>query len=269
MANSVWTAPARSDWGWGLLFSLFGLPRVRARKITRSASVGAKGRLGSATEPVGSAGEAAPPYLSSRTKPLSLVPQMPASASLRGLLRAAWWARPSSPRPDLSRLRRAPGRGRLVCWVGCVCFVCFVCCVCVFVCVFVCGCVFVCVRVCLCVCLCFIGCVIGCSCLVVLVVGTCGCLCGTLQGLVVSLWHFGWPWGSIVAPWASILTHVRYSWESFGHFGAPLGSIWVPLGSMLVSCGDFGVWPLTPRATLVEKAPKMHPKWTPKWRHFQ
>ena len=61
------------------------------------------------------------------------------------------------------------------------------------VCVFVCGsvfvCVFVCVRVCLCVCLCFLGC----ACLVVLVGGTRECLCGTLQGLVVSLWHFGWP----------------------------------------------------------------------------
>ena len=47
--------------------------------------------------------------------------------------------------------------------------------------------------------------------LVVLVVGTCGCLCGTLQSLVASLWHCWWPWGSIVAPWASILTHMGYS----------------------------------------------------------
>ena len=31
-----------------------------------------------------------------------------------GILHAAWWARPSSPRPDLRRLRRAPGRGRFV-----------------------------------------------------------------------------------------------------------------------------------------------------------
>ena len=97
--------------------------------------------------------------------------------------------------------------------------------------------------------------------LVVLVVGTCGCLCSTLQGLVVSLWHFGWPWGSIVTPWASILTHMGYSWESSGHFGetlglhfGTLGSIWVPLGSMLVSCGHCGVWPSTRRATFVEKA---------------
>ena len=138
-----------------------------------------------------------------RTKPLSTCTSKPASAPLRGPLLAAWWTRPSSPRPDLLRLRRAPGRGRLgfeVCWVGCFCCVCL------------CVVVLVCVHVCLCVCLYFIGCVFGCACLVVLVVGTCGCLCGTLQGLVVSLWHFGWPWGSIVVPWASILTHVRYSW---------------------------------------------------------
>ena len=129
---------------------------------------------------------------------------------------------------------------------------------------------------CLCVCLCFIGCVFGCSCLVVLVVGSCGCLCGTWHGLVVSLWHFGWPWGSIVTPWASILTHLIYIWESFGHFGAPLGSIWVPLGSMLVSCGHFGVWPWTPRATFVEKALEETENvttWGPNWEllgtHFQ
>ena len=36
-------------------------------------------------------------------------------------------------------------------------------------------------------------------------------LCGTLKGLVVSRWHFGWPCGSIVAPWAFILTHMGYS----------------------------------------------------------
>ena len=42
-----------------------------------------------------------------------------------------------------------------------------------------------------------------------------GCLgcCGTLQGLVVSLWHFVCFFGSIVAPWTSILTHMGYSWE--------------------------------------------------------
>ena len=98
----------------------------------------------------------------------------------------------------------------------------------------------------------------------------CICLfgfCATLQGLVMSRWHFGWPWGSIVAPWASILPHMGYSGEAFGQFGetlgfiwAPLGSIWVPLGSMLASCGHFGVWPWTPRATFVEKASKRHPK---------
>ena len=105
---------------------------------------------------------------------------------------------------------------------------------------------FVCVRVCLCMCLCFIGCL----CLVVPVVGTCGCLCGTLQGLVVSLWHFGWPWGSIVAAWASILTHMGIGKSLLGTLGrpwgfmsAPLGSIWVPLVSISVSCGHFGCGP--------------------------
>ena len=44
-------------------------------------------------------------------------------------------------------------------------------------------------------------------------------LCGTLQGLVDSRWHFGWPWGSTVAPWASILTYMGHSWEGYGHFG--------------------------------------------------
>ena len=98
------------------------------------------------------------------------------------------------------------------------------------------------------------------SCLVVLV-GTYGCLCASLRGLVVSLSQFGWPWGSIVAPWVSILTHMGCSWESFRHFGgpwgfmsAPLGSIWVPLGSMLVSCGHFWVWPWTHQPTFVENA---------------
>ena len=98
--------------------------------------------------------------------------------------------------------------------------------------------------------------------------GDLGLLCDTLQILVVCLWHFGWPWGTIVAPWLPIWTHVKYSLESFGHFRAPLGSIWVPLASMLVSCGHFGVWPWTPWVTFVEKASKRHPKWTPEWRHF-
>ena len=61
------------------------------------------GRLGSAVEP-------APSYLTSRTKPLCTCTSDPRW----GLLHAAWWARPSSPRPDLRRLRRAPGRGRFV-----------------------------------------------------------------------------------------------------------------------------------------------------------
>jgi hypothetical protein len=67
------------------------------------------------------------------------------------------------------------------------------------------------------------------------------CFCGTLQGLVVSLWHFGWPWGSIVAPWAFILTHMGYSWESFEHFGKTLGlhfgTLGLPLGTLGVHVG--------------------------------
>ena len=69
------------------------------------------------------------------------------------------------------------------------------------------------------------------SCLVVLVVGT-------LQGLVVSLWHFGCPWTSIVAPWASTLTHMGYSWESFGHFGETLG---LHFGTLGLHLGTLGV----------------------------
>ena len=85
--------------------------------------------------------------IDTRTQLLLLVLRFSASAPLRGLLLAAWWARPSSPRPDLRRLRRAPGHGRFgfeVCWV--VVSVLFVVCVCL--CVVVCLCVFVCVCVC-------------------------------------------------------------------------------------------------------------------------
>ena len=88
----------------------------------------------------------------------------------------------------------------------------------------------VCVCVWLCVCVCSCECVIGCLCLVVLVVGTCGCLCGTLQGLVVSLWHFGWPW-------ESILTRIGCSWESFRHFGETLGLHFGTLGLHLGTLG--------------------------------
>ena len=87
------------------------------------------------------------------------------------------------------------------------------------------------------------------SCLVVLV-GTYGCLCGTLRGLVVSLWHFGWPWGSIVAPWVPILTHMGCSWKSFAHCGrpwassrnpgAPFGYPWGPWWCLV---GTFGCGP--------------------------
>ena len=45
-------------------------------------------------------------------------------------------------------------------------------------------------AVCMCFC-CTLGLYLMRSCLVVLV-GTYRCLCGTLRGLLVSLWHFGW-----------------------------------------------------------------------------
>ena len=75
------------------------------------------------------------------------------------------------------------------------------------------------------------------SCLFVLV-GIYGCLCGTLRGLVVSLWHFGWPWGPIVAPWVSIFTHMECSWESFRHFGETLG---LHFGTLGLHLGTLGV----------------------------
>ena len=69
-------------------------------------------------------------------------------------------------------------------------------------------------------------------------------LCGTLQGLVESRWHFGWPWGSIVAPWASILTHMGYSWKAFGHFGETLGfHLGYPWGPCWCLVGTLGCGP--------------------------
>ena len=104
------------------------------------------------------------------------------------------------------------------------------------------------------------------SCLVVLV-GTCGCLCGTLRGLVVSLWHFGWPWGSIVAPWVSILTHMGCSWESFGHFGETLGlhfgTLGLHLGTLGVHVGVlWALWgvALDPSGHFCRKGSKKAPK---------
>ena len=55
---------------------------------------------------------------------------------------------------------------------------------------------------------------------------------------MLSLWHFGWPWGSIVAPWASILSHMGCSWESFGHFGETLG---LHFGALGLHLGTLGV----------------------------
>ena len=87
------------------------------------------------------------------------------------------------PRPDLSRLRRAPGRGRLgfeVCWVSCVCFVCCVCVCCVCLCVVVCVSLFywVCYW---------------------LFVSRCACC----WHLWVSLWHFAGPCGVSLALWVT------------------------------------------------------------------
>ena len=95
----------------------------------------------------------------------------------------------------------------------------------------------------------------------VVLVGTYGCLCGTLRGLVVCLWHFGWPWESIVAPRVSILTRMGCSWQSFGHFGETLGLYFGTLGLHLGALGvhggvlwGFWVWPWTLRATFLENA---------------
>ena len=54
----------------------------------------------------------------------------------------------------------------------------------------------------------------------------------------MSLWHFGWPFGSIVEPRASILTHMGYSWEAFGHFGETLG---LHFGTLGLHLGTLGV----------------------------
>ena len=64
---------------------------------------------------------------------------------------------------------------------------------------------------------------------------------------MVSLWHFGWPFGSIVAPWASILTHMGYSWEAFGHFGETLG---LHFGTLGLHLGTLGVHVSVLRALL-------------------
>ena len=55
---------------------------------------------------------------------------------------------------------------------------------------------------------------------------------------MVFLQRFGWPFGSIVEPWASILTHMGYSWEAFGHFGETLG---LHFGTLGLHLGTLGV----------------------------
>ena len=64
-----------------------------------------------------------------------------------------------------------------------------------------------------------------------------------------------------MAPWASILTHMGCSWESFGHFGETLGLHFGTLGLHLGTLGVHGgvLWALLgvaldPRATFMENA---------------
>ena len=71
---------------------------------------------------------------------------------------------------------------------------------------------------------------------------------GGLYMFLGSLWHFARPCGVslalwvalwlIVAPWASILTHMGYSWEAFGHFGETLG---LHFGTLGLHLGTLGV----------------------------
>ena len=79
--------------------------------------------------------------------------------------------------------------------------------------------------------------------------------------------HFGWPCDSIVAPWASILTHMGYSCESFGHFGETLGlhvaTLELHLGTLGVHVGVlWALWgvALDPSAHFYEKGSKKTPK---------
>ena len=70
---------------------------------------------------------------------------------------------------------------------------------------------------------------------------------GGLFMFFVSSWHFArpcgvsltlWlPFGSIVTPWASILTHMGYSWEAFRHFGETVGLHFCTLGLHLGTLG--------------------------------
>ena len=61
-----------------------------------------------------------------------------------------------------------------------------------------------------------------------------------------------------MAPWASIVTHMEYSWEGFGHFGETLGLHFGTLGLHLGTLGvHVGVlW--APRGKGSKKVPKKH-----------
>ena len=70
-----------------------------------------------------------------------------------------------------------------------------------------------------------------------------------------------------MAPWASILTHMGYSWEAFGHFGETLGLHFSTLGLHLGTLGvHVGVlWALLgmaldPSAHFCGKCSKKAPK---------
>ena len=84
---------------------------------------------------------------------------------------------------------------------------------------------------------------------------------------MLSLWHFGWPFGNIVAPGAPILTHMGYSWKAFDDFGETLGPHLGPLGLHLGTLGVhvgvlWALWgvALDPSGHFHEKLTKKAPK---------
>jgi len=77
--------------------------------------------------------------------------------------------------------------------------------------------------------------------------------CGTLQGLVALLWHFGWSWAPLWHFGLPFWSH-GVQLKSFVHFGGTLG---LHFG---MSCGHSGVWHWIPRATFQEKALKRRSK---------
>jgi hypothetical protein len=150
VAKCIWIEPARSDWCLSLFFSPF-YPPFSAPRFSIDFSLILAHPRGSIL-----GGRRRSRYPVQVPYSLKLEPYNPSCASTYSLLGSCL-----DPRPDLRRLRRAPGRGSLglnfeacVCMCVSVWFVCLCACVLVglCVCVFACLCVCVCVLVCLCVC---------------------------------------------------------------------------------------------------------------------